>query len=150
MSTDRIEKKVVLRAPRARIWRALADVKEFGDWFGVKLEGQMAAGAHVVGVITVPGYAEGLKMEMWIERVEPERLLSYRWHPYAVDPKRDYSKEPTTLVEFKLTEVAGGTKLVIVESGFDKIPAERRADAFRMNDGGWSKQTERLARHVAA
>jgi uncharacterized protein YndB with AHSA1/START domain len=149
MNTDRIEKSIVLRAPRARVWRALADSKEFGAWFGVALEGAFAEGATVRGNITYPGY-EHLTMEVVVERMEAERYFSYRWHPYAVDPKVDYSAEPATLVEFSLAEAEGGTRLTIVESGFDRIPAARRAEAFRMNDNGWSEQIKNVERHVAA
>src|SRR5437773_3402290 len=134
MSTDRIEKKVVLRAPRSRVWRAIADAQEFGAWFGVRLEGAFAPGERLKGQITVPGY-EHVTMDITVERVDPERLFSYRWHPYAVDPGVDHSAEPTTLVEFRLEEVAGGTELSVVESGFDRIPVARRAEAFRMNEG---------------
>jgi uncharacterized protein YndB with AHSA1/START domain len=147
-STDRIEKKILLRAPRPRVWRALADAKEFGQWFRVALQEPFAEGATVRGRITYPGY-EHMTMEMFIERMEPERLFSYRWHPYAVEPGVDYAAEPTTLVEFHLAESAGGTLLTIVESGFDRIPADRRAEAFRMNDSGWSEQTKNIERHVA-
>lgn len=149
MSTDRIEKKILLRATRSRVWRALTDAKEFGAWFGVKLEGAFATGATVRGQITYPGY-EHLTMEVLVERMDAERYFSYRWHPYAVDPKVDYSAEPTTLVEFRLEEAAGGVELVIVESGFDCIPAARRAEAFRMNDSGWTEQAANIERHVAA
>lgn len=149
MSTDRIEKSIFLRAPRSRVWRAIADAREFGDWFGVKLEGTFAPGARVSGRITTPGY-EHVIMEITIEQVDPERLFSYRWHPYAVEPGVDYSGEPTTLVEFRLEEVAGGTKLTVVESGFDRIPVSRRAEAYRMNDGGWAEQIKNIERHVAA
>ena len=145
--TDRIEKRVVLRAPRARVWRAIADAKEFGEWFGVRLEGPFTAGARVRGQITYPGY-EHLTMEVLVERIEPERYFSYRWHPAAIDPKVDYSREPTTLVEFSLEDAPGGTTLTIVESGFDRIPLARRADAFRMNEGGWTEQAQRIARYV--
>jgi len=148
MTTDRIEKKVVLRAPRSRVWRAISNASEFGSWFGVKLEGAFAPGACVRGRITSPGY-DHLTLEITIERVEPERLLSYRWHPYAIDPAVDYSAEPTTLVEFMLEEVTGGTELTVVESGFDRIPLARRAEAFRMNDQGWSAQIKNIERHVA-
>jgi uncharacterized protein YndB with AHSA1/START domain len=147
-TSDRIEKKVVLRAPRARVWRAIADAEEFGKWFGVKLAGAFVEGAAVRGRITYPGY-EHLTFEAWVERIEPERYFAYRWHPYAVDPKVDYSNEPTTLVEFRLEEAEGGTMLTIVESGFDRIPAGRRAEAFRMNDGGWTQQARNLEGHVA-
>jgi uncharacterized protein YndB with AHSA1/START domain len=148
MTTDRIEKKVVLRASRSRVWRAIADAEEFGAWFGVKLEGAFAPGARVQGQITLPGY-EHLTMEIVIERMDPERLFSYRWHPYAIDPGVDYSGEPTTLVEFRLDEVAGGTQLTVVESGFDRIPLARRTDAYRMNDQGWAEQIKHIERHVA-
>jgi uncharacterized protein YndB with AHSA1/START domain len=149
MSTDRIEKSVFLRAPRSRVWRAIATAEEFGTWFGVKVEGAFAPGARVSGRITTPGY-EHVIMEITIEQVDPERLFSYRWHPYAVEPGVDYSGEPTTLVEFRLDEVAGGTKLTVIESGFDRIPAPRRAEAFRMNDQGWAKQIQNIEQHVAA
>lgn len=147
-STDRIEKRVLLRAPRSRVWRALTSAEEFGEWFRVKLEREFAEGATVRGTITYPGY-EHLTMEMQIERMEPERLFSYRWHPYAVRTDVDYAAEPTTLVEFRLDEAEGGTLLIIVESGFDRIPSERRAEAFRMNDDGWTEQTVNIERHVA-
>src|SRR6476469_7098014 len=119
--TDRIVKQVVLKAPRSRVWRAIANPAEFGAWFGAKLEGDFAEGAMTSGNITYPGY-EHLKMELLVERIEPERLFSYRWHPYAIDPNVDYSSEPMTLVEFHLEDVEGGTRLTITESGFDQIP----------------------------
>lgn len=147
-STDRIEKRVVLRAPRARVWRAISTAAEFGAWFRVKLEGAFAAGATIRGRMTHPGY-EHVTLEMMVERIEPERYFSYRWHPYAVDPKTDFSAEPTTLVEFTLEEADGGTVLTIVESGFDNVPLSRRDEAFRMNDRGWSGQVENLTRHVS-
>jgi uncharacterized protein YndB with AHSA1/START domain len=148
MSTDRIEKTIVLQAPRSRVWRALARADEFSSWFGVALEGAFAPGARITGRITNPGY-EHLTMEIAVERVQPEQLLSYRWHPYAVEPGVDYTQEPTTLVEFHLADVADGTQLTVVESGFDSIPLERRATAFRMNDQGWTEQLKNIARHVA-
>ena len=148
-NTDRIEKSTVLRAPQSRVWRALTDWREFGTWFRVKLDGPFAEGATVRGRITYPGY-EHLTMEIVIERIEPERLFSYRWHPNAVDPKQDYSDEPTTLVEFRLEPVSGGTRLTLVESGFDKIPRSRRDEAFRMNEGGWAEQMQNIERHVGA
>jgi uncharacterized protein YndB with AHSA1/START domain len=150
LSTDRIEKNVVLKASRSRVWRALANPQEFGAWFGVKLPGEsFAAGVRVRGQITVPGY-EHVVMDITVERVDPEQLFSYRWHPYAVEPGVDYSSEPTTLVEFRLDEVAAGTHLTVVESGFDRIPLARRALAFRMNEGGWAEQIKNIERHVAA
>jgi uncharacterized protein YndB with AHSA1/START domain len=147
-NTDRIEKEMSLRAPRSRVWRAIANVEEFGAWFGVKLEGQFATGATMLGKVTNRGY-EHLTFELKVERIEPERYFAYRWHPYAIDPKVDYSAEPTTLVEFRLEDADGGTRLRIVESGFDRIPLARRAEAFRMNDGGWTTQLANIERYVA-
>jgi len=147
-STDRIEKRVVLRAPRSRVWRAISDAQEFGTWFRVNLEGAFVAGAATRGKITSKGY-EHVTVDLQIERIEPERYFSYRWHPYAIDPANDYSAEPTTLVEFILEESEGGTALTIIESGFDKIPLTRRAEAFRMNDQGWGGQIRNLERYVA-
>ncbi|HET9636284.1 MAG TPA: SRPBCC family protein [Gemmatimonadaceae bacterium] len=146
-STDRIEKKVVLRAPIDRVWRAISDSKQFGEWFRVRLDEPFAAGKKVKGKITVPNY-EHIQFEMEIERIQPQTYFSYRWHPYAIDPKTDYSKEPTTLVEFQLAEVKEGTVLTITESGFDKIPASRRAEAFRSNDNGWTGQAKQIAAYV--
>jgi uncharacterized protein YndB with AHSA1/START domain len=145
--TDRIEKQILLRAPRSRVWRALTDFEEFGAWFRVKLEGPFAVGRSTKGKITYPGY-EHLTMEVIVERMDAERLFAFRWHPYAVDPNADYSKEPTTLVEFKLEDASGGTKLTVSESGFDEVPAERRDEAFRMNSDGWAEQTQNIKRHV--
>ncbi len=149
MSTDRIEKTIVLRAPRSRVWRALASADEFGAWFGVALEGSFAPGARLTGRITTPGY-EHVTTEIRVEQVEPEQLLSYRWHPHAVEPGVDYASEPATLVEFHLADVAGGTQLTVVESGFDRLPLARRAAAFRRNDHGWDEQITNIARYVAA
>jgi uncharacterized protein YndB with AHSA1/START domain len=149
MSTDRIEKKIVLRAPRSRVWRAIADSQEFGAWFGVKLDGRFEPGARLTGRVTVPGY-EHVDVHILVESMETERLLSYRWHPNAIEPGVDYTHEPTTLVEFRLDEVAGGTLLTVVESGFDRIPAARRAAAYRSNDGGWEQQMKNIEKYVAA
>jgi uncharacterized protein YndB with AHSA1/START domain len=146
--TDRIEKRVTLRAPRARVWRAIATAEEFGEWFRVKLEGAFAEGATIRGAITHPGY-EHLTLEMVIDRIEPERYFSYRWHPHAVDPSVDYSSEPMTRVEFTLEEAGDRTLLTIVESGFDNIPLARRAEAFRMNDGGWAEELQNIERYVS-
>ena len=149
-STDRIETRVEVSAPRSRVWRAIASAKEFGAWFGAQIDGEFAVGATVRGRITIKGY-EHLTLDMQVGKIEPERYFSYRWHPYAVDPQVDYSKEPTTLVEFRLDELAGGkgTAVTIVESGFDKIPLARRAEAYRMNDKGWAGQAKNLAKYVA-
>ena len=149
-STDRIEREILLKAPRSRVWRALSNAEEFGDWFGAALKGKIfAVGQRVQGNITYPGY-EHLVLDVLIERIEPERLLSLRWHPYAIDPSVDYSKEQSTLVVFELEEVEGGTLLSLVESGFDKIPPSRRQEAFRMNSGGWDEQMRNIEKHVAA
>ena len=147
-STDRIEKRVVLRAARSRVWRAITNAQEFGTWFRVNLEGAFTEGRPIRGRMAIPGY-EHMTLEMLVERIDPERYLSYRWHPYAVDPAVDYSAEPTTLVEFNLEETDGGTAVTIVESGFDRIPVARQAEAFRMNDAGWDGQIKHLARYVA-
>jgi uncharacterized protein YndB with AHSA1/START domain len=145
--TDRIEKEVILRAPRSKVWRALTDSKEFGKWFGADMTGRFAPGAPARGRITHPGY-EHLTFEVQVERMESEHLFSFRWHPYAVDPKKDYSTEPTTLVVFELEEIPEGTRLKVTESGFDQIPAVRRAEAFRMNSQGWAAQMENVAKYV--
>jgi uncharacterized protein YndB with AHSA1/START domain len=145
---DRIEKHIELKAPVARVWRALTDYREFGEWFRVKLDGPFVPGEVSTGHLTYAGY-EHLKWNATIKAMEPERLFSFTWHPYAVDPDADYSAEPPTLVEFKLEPTpAGGTLLTVVESGFSKIPAGRRAEAFRMNEGGWAQQMENIAAHV--
>jgi len=148
MSQDRIEKEIVLRAPRARVWRALASAEQFGAWFGARFEGPpFAPGARLVGHVTSKGY-EHWTFELNVERMEPEHLLSYRWHPYP-EPGKDYTAEPATLVEFRLEEVPEGTRLTVVESGFDRLPPDRRATALRMNDGGWSAQLGNIQRHVS-
>jgi uncharacterized protein YndB with AHSA1/START domain len=144
-----IDKQIDLKAPLARVWRALTDYREFGRWFGVKLEQPFEVGRTSRGHITYPGY-EHLIMEVTVAALEPERLLSFTWHPYAIDPTVDYSTEPPTLVEFRLETIATGTRLRVTESGFDKIPAGRRSLALRMNDGGWADQMKNIERHVAA
>ncbi len=145
-STDRIEKSVLLRAPVSRVWRALTDAQEFGTWFRADLEGGFAVGRTTRGRITYPGY-EHLTMEVAIERMEPERLFSFRWHPGG-DPPEDPATAPTTLVEFRLEEVAEGTRLTVVESGFDRLPPDRREQSFRENEEGWAIQLENVRRHV--
>lgn len=146
--TDRIEKKVRLNAPQSRVWRAISNAKEFGEWFKVNLEGAFAEGKSIRGNMLHPGY-EHLTIDLMVEQIEPERYFSYRWHPYPIDPKVDYSLEPTTLVEFMLEGADGGTSLTIVESGFDRIPLARRAEAFRMNDNGWTGQIKAIERYVS-
>jgi uncharacterized protein YndB with AHSA1/START domain len=146
--TDRIEKSIELKAPVSRVWRALTNHEEFGAWFRVKLDGPFVPGQVSRGRITYPGY-EHVKWEAVVQKIEPERLFSFTWHPYAVDSDKDYSAEPPTLVTFTLETIATGTRLRVVESGFDRIPAGRRAEAFRMNDGGWAEQVKNIAEHVA-
>lgn len=147
-TTDRIEKRFEVTAKRSRVWRAISDAGEFGAWFGMTLDRPFAAGATVLGRLTIPGY-EHISLEIQVERVEPEGYFSYRWHPYPMNPKVDYSAEPTTLVEFRLEETAGGTVVMITESGFDRLPSSRRAEAFRMNEAGWTGQSRKLASYVS-
>jgi len=144
---DRIEKSIELAAPVSRVWRALTDYREFGQWFRVELEGPFVPGQVSRGRITYPGY-EHVIMQVTVQKMEHERLFSYTWHPYAIDPKVDYSGEPPTLVEFKLEKIPSGTRLTVIESGFDKIPANRRAEAFRKNESGWAAQLQNIERHV--
>ena len=146
-TTDKIEKEIIMRAPRSRVWKAISDSEEFGKWFGVKMHDAFKPGAIARGAILVPGY-EHLTLEVHIERMDAEHLFSYRWHPYAVDPKQDYSSEPMTLVEFVLEEIAEGTRLTVTESGFDQIPVARRDEAFRMNSGGWTQQVKNVGKYV--
>jgi len=147
-STDRIERTIRLRAPRSRVWRALTTPVEFGTWFGVKVDGTFAPGARVRGAITHKGY-EHVTWDITIERMEPERVFSWRWHPHAVEAGVDYSTEPTTLVVFELEDAAGGTMLTVVESGFDQVPLARRAQAYRMNGEGWTYQMQAIEGYVA-
>lgn len=146
-STDRIEKQIVLRAARARVWRALTDAGEFGTWFGAKLDGEFAVGQRLTGHVTYPGY-EHLRLELDVVRMDEPTAFAYRWHPYAIEPSVDYTTEPTTLVEFTLEDTDGGTRLTVVESGFDALPAGRRDLALRMNTQGWTGQVENVRRHV--
>lgn len=159
MSTDRIEKKILLRAPRKRVWRALADSNEFGYWFGMTFDGPFKAGAVMHGVVSLSKVNaevakaqkahEGMAFQITIEKVEPERLFSFRWHPFAVEPGVDYSAEPTTLVEFVLEEAAEGVLLTVTESGFDRIPLTRRAKAFTANEGGWTIMMKVIGEYLA-
>ena len=144
---DRIEKQIELKAPLTKVWRALTDYREFSEWFGVDLKAPFVPGRTTAGQITVPGY-EHIRMEVEVQEMEPERLFSYTWHPYAIERDVDYSAEPPTLVEFRLEKTAGGTLLTVSESGFSKIPAARRDEAFRMNEGGWSQQIKDIQSHV--
>jgi uncharacterized protein YndB with AHSA1/START domain len=147
MNTDRIEKSVFLRARRPRVWQVLSDITEFSEWFGVEFNGAFEPGARLEGKVTNPGY-QHLRAEVLIQEVEPGKRLSWQWHPHAIDPNRDYSWEPMTLVVFELTDVAGGTRLTVTETGFDKLPEERREEAYRGNEEGWSKQIDSITRHM--
>jgi uncharacterized protein YndB with AHSA1/START domain len=157
--TDRIQKKVTLKAPVERVWRAISDASEFGAWFGVLFDGAFRPGSPIKGKI-VPTKVDaevakiqepyaGAAFDMTVERIEPMRLFSFRWHPFAVDPGVDYSAEPTTLVVFELEPVAGGTQLTITESGFDRIPVARRAKAYEANEGGWAAQATLITKYLA-
>jgi uncharacterized protein YndB with AHSA1/START domain len=159
MSTDRLEKKILLRAPLGRVWRALADSAEFSTWFGMKFDGPFTPGARLSGEIVGTkvnaevakaqmGHA-GLKFDITIEQMQPERLFSFRWHPFATDPKIDYTAEPTTLITFTLEEVPGGVMLTVTESGFDGIPLERRAKAFSANEQGWNIMVKVLEQYLS-
>jgi uncharacterized protein YndB with AHSA1/START domain len=157
--SDRIQKVAVLKAPREKVWKAVSDAKQFGAWFGVDFEGDFKAGAHMTGTMR-PTQADpevakqqeaykGMKFEFWVDEIQPPSRISFRWHPFAIDPKVDYSSEPATHIVFELAEVDGGTKLTITETGFDKIPLHRRVEAFKANEGGWAKQLELLEKYVA-
>jgi uncharacterized protein YndB with AHSA1/START domain len=157
-NTDRIERKILLRAPRARVWRAISDSNEFGIWFGMKFDATFAPGKKMGGSITPTKVNadvaakqkayEGKKIEIWIEKIEPEKLLSFRWHPFAIEEGLDYSQEPTTLIEFRLEDADGGVMLTVTETGFHGIPLARRAKAFDANSGGWAKQMELIEAYV--
>ena len=159
MNTDRIEKKIHLRAPRSRVWRALTDYTEFRAWFGIQFDGPFTPGAIQRGVI-VPTAVDtevakaqqpyaGMPFEITIDRIEPERIFAFRWHPFAVERGVDYSSEPTTLVVFALEDVANGTMLTVTESGFDRIPLARRAQAFTANEQGWTMVVTLIEKHLA-
>lgn len=157
--TDSLQRSTLLKAPRARVWRALTDAAEFGAWFGVRFDGAFVPGAKLTGTLAPtaadPEVAkaqkayEGRTFEIVVDRIEPQTLFSFRWHPFAVDQKRDYSNEPMTLVVFTLADAPGGTQLTVTESGFDALPPDRRAQAFEMNDGGWRAQLALIGKHLA-
>jgi uncharacterized protein YndB with AHSA1/START domain len=151
LETDRIERSVVINAPRERVWHALSNAEEFGTWFGANLKGQtFAPGQRVRGPITICGH-EHVYFDVVMERIEPPSLLSYRWHPYPIDPAVDYTKEQPTLVTFLLKDTPdNGTLLTVVEEGFDKVPPHRRLEAFRMNSQGWEGQLRNITRHAGS
>jgi uncharacterized protein YndB with AHSA1/START domain len=159
MSTDRIEKKILLQAPLERVWRAISDSREFGSWFGVKFDGPFAEEADLTGTI-VPTSVDaqvarlqephaGKTFRFTVERIEPMRRCRFRWHPFAIDPRVDYSTEPTTLIVFALEPRKDGVQLTISETGFDRLPEARRASAYAANDGGWSHQTRLIEKYLA-
>ncbi len=169
-TTDRIEKQVVLNAPVSRVWRAITDAREFGRWFGIELAGEFAPGRTITGTFdprmteaSIQAYQERLGMApskvrlpgknavfCTVERIEPEHYFSFRWVPYGLDAEADPEHEPKTLVEFRLEQAGAGTRLTVVESGFDRVPAHRRERAYRMDDGGWASQMESVKRYVEA
>lgn len=157
---DKIVKSIVLKAPQSRVWNAISKAEAFGAWFGAAFDGPFVPYTRMTGKI-MPTQADaevaklqephkGKKFEFTVERIEPERFFSFRWHPFAIDPEVDYSQEPSTLITFELEPVEGGTRLTITESGFDKIPLRRRAEAFRANEGGWEHQTKLIEKYLAA
>src|ERR1700721_242346 len=146
--SNSIEKRIELKAPVSRVWRALTDHREFGEWFRVKVDGPFVPGQVSPGHIPYPGY-EHVKWQAVVQKLEPERLFSFTWHPYGIDPKVDYSKETPTLVEFTLEKTATGTLLKLTESGFENVPSDRRLEAFRKNDGGWTAQMKNIESYVA-
>lgn len=158
MASNEIRKQAVLRAPVERVWQAITDAGKFGEWFGVRFDGPFEAGKRVTGKITptkvdreVAKLQEphaGKPFEWVVESLQPESRAAFRWHPFAIDPKVDYSGEPMTRIEFLLEDVDKGTRLTIVESGFDAIPAERRAEAFAANEGGWAHQLKLIEKYV--
>lgn len=157
-STDRIEKQVLLRAPQERVWRAISDAREFGDWFGMELDGDFRAGSEIKGrikpttadpeVASMQEKYRGAPLAFYVEQIEPMSVFSFRWHPFAIDSTVDYSREPMTLVTFTLAPVDGGTMLTVVETGFDGIPIERRADAFEANTEGWDMQVRLIEKYL--
>jgi uncharacterized protein YndB with AHSA1/START domain len=159
MNTDRIEKQVLLRAPLDRVWRAISDAEQFGRWFGVRFDGLFVEGSSVTATITPTTVDDdvakrqephaGVTSTWQIVAVQPQRRFAYRWHPFAIDPDVDHAREPTTLVEFTLSETPDGVLLTIVESGFDAIPAARRKASFEANSEGWAIQTDLVRRYLA-
>lgn len=159
MSSDRIEKSALLPYPRQQVWRAISQAQAFGTWFGMAFDKpEFAAGAQMMGRIVPTAVDEevarmqqpyaGKEFQFDVDRIEPERLISFRWHPFAVNEKLDYSQEPMTLIEFELMDAAAGTQLTITESGFDSLPESRRAEAYAANEGGWTKQLELVEKYL--
>lgn len=157
--TDRIEKKVLLKASRERVWRAITEAEQFGTWFGVEFEGDFVAGRLLkCKVATTKVDAEiakqqeayaGVEFVILVDRIEPMRLFSFRWHPYELEPGSDDTQAPMTLVTFELEDAAGGTLLTITESGFDAVPLDKRAQAFTSNEQGWNTQSRLIEQYLA-
>lgn len=158
-NSDRIVKKVVLDAPLERVWRAITEARRFGTWFGVEFDGEFEPGTRLVGRI-VPTRVDpiiakaqaphaGMEFVCDVERIEPMRLFSFRWHPYAIEPGADYASEPMTLIEFELEALQDRTHLTITESGFERVPPARRAEAYASNDQGWHEQSKLIAKYLA-
>ena len=145
--TARFEKEILLKAPQHRVWLALTDARQFGAWFKARIDTPFAAGKSVTGKITAPGF-EHIALQLTVERLRPERLFCFRWHPYAIDPDVDYSGEATTLVEFMLDDVQGQTLLTVAESGFDQLPAARQSEAYQMQSKGWAQQLENIQAYL--
>ena len=160
MNSDRIEKKIILRASRERVWQAISDSTRFGAWFGVEFDGPFVEGSWLTGRIAptkvdpeiarLQEPARGMRFSVMVDRVEPMERFSFRWHPFAIDPNYDYSRDPTTLVAFELREADGAVLLTITESGFEALPGDLRGEAFRRNDGGWSQQMKNIEIHVTS
>lgn len=157
-TTDRIEKRIFLRAPQEKVWQAISDAEQFGNWFGIEFDSGFSRETEVTGRIKPtsvdPALAKmqenyrGKPVAFVVERIEPMSLFSFRWHPFANDESIDYSKEPATLVVFTLEPAEGGTMLTIVESGFNDIPIARRADAFEANEKGWGMQLQLIEKYL--
>lgn len=147
---NHIERSVLIRAPRDQVWDALTDARKFGEWFHVHLRGDFEPGETITGSVTEKDL-HGLQVKMDIGLMDRQRLFSWRWHPGAINPNIDYSREPTTLVEFKLEDgPKGATHLTVVESGFREIPPERRDAAYRLNYEGWGIQMSRIEDYVTS
>ncbi len=158
LSTDRIEKRVLLRAPQAKVWHAISEAAQFGSWFGMELDGSFVPGKQMTGrikptsadeaVAKVQEQYTGAPVVLFVEQIEPMSRFSFRWHPFAINSAVDYSKEPMTLVTFTLEAADGGTMLTVVETGFDSIPIARRTDAFEANDEGWDMQVQLIEKYL--
>ena len=156
---DRIQKQVLLKAPRERVWRALSEADRFGTWFGVRFDGPFVEGERLTGTIAptqvddqvakMQSPYEGTPFEWVIEKIEPMRRIAFRWHPFGIDKTIDYSGEPMTLIVFELRDATEGILLTVTESGFDKLPPERRAKAFGANEGGWTHQMQLIRKYLA-